>query len=376
MTRRTPQRLLYVSPVPLGSFAQRPHHFVHWFHERHAAQVLWIDPGPSRLPRLSDGARLRQVLAPAGPALGPLWRNEAWLQHVPARVLPVEPYAWGRSLNRLLWQPLLKQVDAFVTPDTLLVLGKPCALSLALVLRYPGLRSMMDAMDHMPGFLTGVSRDWMVEAERDLAERVDDIWASSHALVQLHRAHADKVHLVLNGLTPPQTASAPSRAGHHVLGYLGVMDRWFDWPLVLNLARKHPHVTIELVGPVHGQPKEALPGNIRCLPAVAQHDVYQAMSRFDAGLIPFVNNDVTRYVDPVKYYEYRALGLPVLSTRFGEMNHRGEADGVHFWDELGQGGKTLESVLAARWTEVQRQQFCERNSWPTRFDQAPALVPG
>ena len=41
-----------------------------------------------------------------------------------------------------------------------------------------------------------------------------------------------------------------------------------------------------------------------------------------AGIIPFKVNRLTAAVDPIKYYEYRAAGLPVISTEFGEMRQR------------------------------------------------------
>ena len=92
------------------------------------------------------------------------------------------------------------------------------------------------------------------------------------------------------------------------------------------------------------------------------------MAGFDVGLIPFANNDVTAYVDPVKYYEYRALGLPVLSTRFGEMSHRNATDGVYFWDQLMSGEVDIATLIAGQPTEGHRQEFCDSNSWKRRFD--------
>lgn len=47
---------------------------------------------------------------------------------------------------------------------------------------------------------------------------------------------------------------------------------------------------------------------------------------------PFLDNALTRHVDPVKFYEYRAAGLGVLSTRFGTMSARGPNDQVLFFD--------------------------------------------
>jgi glycosyltransferase involved in cell wall biosynthesis len=39
---------------------------------------------------------------------------------------------------------------------------------------------------------------------------------------------------------------------------------------------------------------------------------------FDAALLPFVMNGMTRSVNPVKLYEYLAAGLPVVSTPLPE----------------------------------------------------------
>jgi len=368
MTPRSPLKLLYLSPVPLGSFAQRPHHFVHWFHERFGGDVLWIDPGPSRLPRWSDWPRLVKYFQAKGQVLGPVWRDAPWLEHASAKVLPVEPYAWGRRLNARMWRKLLQQADAFVTPETVLVLGKPCALSLALAKRYPKQRCVFDAMDSMPGFCTGASRRWMVQAEEALAQQAHAIWASSHALAQHHQDHAAKVSLVRNALTQPPPKPVKTNAIGLVLGYLGVIDRWFDWALITSLARACPQATIELVGPIHTPPPEPLPFNVRCLPPVPQHQVYEVMARFHVGLIPFANNEVTAYVDPVKYYEYRAMGLNVLTTRFGEMNQRNESDGVYFWDQLTSGALDLATLSASQPSEASRQAFCQDNSWKQRFE--------
>jgi glycosyltransferase involved in cell wall biosynthesis len=387
---RTPSRLVYLSPVPLGSFAQRPHHFVHWFHERFGASVLWIDPGPSRLPRFSDWPRLLRWLRGGGPVLGPEWQQADWLQHLAARVLPLEPWPIGRLINRWLWRGLLRQVDAFVTPDTVLVMAKPCALSLHLAERYPHLPLVFDAMDSMPAFCTGVSRRWMEQAEADLAERADRLWASSHALAAHHACHAHKTTLLLNGLSLPAPQPAlepvpvPPSGGpprRPVLGYLGVIDHWFDWDLLIRLAEQHPEADVRLVGPVrHAAPRE-LPPNVQQLPAVPQHQVYEVLRGFDAGLIPFARDAVTEHVDPVKYYEYRALGLPVLSTRFGEMAERGRADGVHFFEDLlaqnaWADASALQALLADRPDAQQTQAFCREHHWGQRFEAVAASLAG
>ena len=47
-------RLLYVSPIHAGSYAQRPHFVVRSFLEHGVESVLWVNPYPCRLPQWRD----------------------------------------------------------------------------------------------------------------------------------------------------------------------------------------------------------------------------------------------------------------------------------------------------------------------------------
>ena len=91
------------------------------------------------------------------------------------------------------------------------------------------------------------------------------------------------------------------------------------------------------------------------------------MSVFDVGLIPFKRTELTAYVDPIKYYEYRAMGLPVLSTDFGEMHFHQREPGVFIADAssvAAQADQTLTFV-----DEGARAAFVRTNTWEARFDQ-------
>ena len=116
-----------------------------------------------------------------------------------------------------------------------------------------------------------------------------------------------------------------------------------------------------------------LPPNVHLRGAIAHEQVYAAMREFTAGIIPFRINTLTDFVDPVKFYEYRALGLPVLSTKFGEMKFRTEQDGVFFLEELDR-ATPIQSVWDARTSAAQAADFCLANSWGRRFDTIESFI--
>jgi hypothetical protein len=359
-------QLVYLSPVPLTSFAQRPHHFVQWFHHRFNARVLWLDPTPARFPKWGDWRRLARR---DSVALGPAWAGEEWVEKYTFPSLPIEPLAWGRAINGWRWQTALRALDSCMTADTWLVVGKPGALALELARRYPQQRLVFDAMDNMSAFCEGRAQTWMLHAERELAARADWIVTSSSALQRKFAAQGGKVRKVMNGLSAPTGPAASSRAagGVDVLGYVGVIASWFDWEAVIRLAGAVPDKEIRLIGPCEKGPGTALPPNVRLYGAIAHDAVYAALREFSVGLIPFRLNALTEFVDPVKYYEYRAIGLPVLSTKFGEMKHRTAQDGVFFLEDFA-GLPPPDALWRQTGNVEQCAAFCRENSWDRRFD--------
>lgn len=364
-------RLVYLSPVPWASFAQRPHKFVEWFQRRGGGQVLWIDPYPTRLPILTDLVRSK-------PKAGPV-RDETpcWLTVLRPRALPMEPLPGSGRINRVLWRELLDSVMAFVAQGPCqIAAGKPSELALQILKRFPGMPSVYDAMDDFPAFYSGFSRRAMERREQELSNGVSRILVSSTELRSRLARHGDKLTTVRNACAvdslPPVDSLRPLPS-RPILGYVGTIGHWFDWPLVIEIARQNPTVVVRLVGPIYVPARGSLPENIELLPACSHSEAIQAMLRFSAGLIPFKKTDLTASVDPIKYYEYRALGVTVVSTSFGEMALRHDEPGVFFADEATDLGRVAEMAVGHRYEKEQIQAFREANGWDARFDASGIL---
>jgi hypothetical protein len=364
-------RLVYLSPVPWASFAQRPHKFVDWFHLKHAAEVLWVNPYPARLPQLADFQRMKG-LRRGTPGLSVSSGVPAWLTVLYPRAMPIEPLPGISLLNRVLWKGVMHAIDQFIARGQCqIAIAKPSALALQLLSRHSDVSSLFDAMDDFPAFHSGLSRRAMEKREQEIASCVTQILVSSSALADRFGAHKSKLTLALNACAietlPPPRLLAQIRV-QPVLGYVGTIGHWFDWRLVFALAEAHPSLSIRLIGPMYAGPPGPLPPNIELLPACSHTAAIQAMQEFSVGLIPFKLNDLTASVDPIKYYEYRALGLPVLSTRFGEMALRREEAGVFLIDEREDLVELVKKAMAFESTLFEMGNFRAQNSWNARFD--------
>jgi len=357
-------RLIYLSPVPWASFSQRPHHFVDWYHHQTGAPVLWIDPYPTRLPTLSDFKRKSPVAGQQNDSVPP------WLHVRKPHSLPVEPLPGSAILLKRLWLSLFKEVAVFAEKPCRVCVAKPSELALQMLALFPQSHAIYDAMDDFPAFYQGLSRRSMERRQAQLIQRVDKVLASSSPLRDKLLGMTDKVGLVLNAcdmhtLAPLQSLDLGAK--HQVFGYVGTLGRWFDWDLVIALAQANPGNPIRLIGPLFTPAPRGLPANIELLPECSHATAIAAMATFSVGLIPFKRNRLTASVDPIKYYEYRALGLPVLSTRFGEMALRDRELGVWIVDEDTDLRKVAVEALASRSDHAAIEQFREAHRWAQRF---------
>lgn len=359
-------KLIYLSPVPYASFAQRPHKFVLWFLSRYGGSVLWVDPYPTRLPRMEDFGRLRrnEYVASAGGCPD--------LAVIKPFALPIEPLPLSGIINRIFWSGAQRRIKQFAHDDTILAIGKPSLLALSILEKLPNVPSLYDAMDDFPAFHSGLSARAMKACEAELVGRVTTMFTSSTALHRRWCHIRPDVQLIHNGLDNDILPSPKSSSSHDrkILGYVGTMGSWFDWEWIRQLAIVRPKDTIRLIGPVISGIPPSLPENVELKKPCEHAEALAAMRDFDVALIPFKRNDLTESVDPIKYYEYRALGLPVLSTDFGEMAYRREERGTYICPAEAAIQNVVSEALMYSADETDVAAFRVNNSWMARFDAA------
>ena len=156
-------------------------------------------------------------------------------------------------------------------------------------------------------------------------QSADVVVASAPELVATHRSEREDIMLVENGVEPERfraPQNRPSTLEHiagPIVGYHGAVARWFDFPLMQGVIEAMPETQFVVVGPVDAEaersigPLQAI-SNFHLLDPVPSDEIPGYVAAFDVGLVPFVVDDLTRAVSPLKMYEYLAARVPVVAT--------------------------------------------------------------
>jgi len=210
-----------------------------------------------------------------------------------------------------------------------------------------GWNTVYECRDDMEEFnRVGYSKWYHPQLERRVLEQAEQVTAVSASLARKLKSMSRKdvdVVITPNGVISETIDSgihlrtrgiAESRAESMTFGYVGhLTSAWFDWELIIQSAIARPDYQFEIIG--HGMPQYLeLPANVRYLGPKSHSQIAELVSKWRAGLIPFLRSPLTRSVDPNKVYEYYAWGLPCISAEMGSVQHYPSAKVYRTQDEF------------------------------------------
>ena len=206
------------------------------------------------------------------------------------------------------------------------------------------------------GLVYDIGDDWLAVPDKRLARiqagdallcrEAGTTIVVSDRLRELKTPLAKRVELVPNGVDVEhyQGAVAAETTTHPlardwrkpVLGYLGsIHAERVDLPLVEALSHAFPDATIALVGPILLDEKDKARltklSNVALTGSVSFEESPTVLRAFDVFLVPHVESDFTRSLNPLKLGEYLSIGKPIVSTRvagFAELEGQTAADGT------------------------------------------------
>lgn len=211
--------------------------------------------------------------------------------------------------------------------------------------------------------------------------QADAVIASSPALHGRLRQQHEAAYLVPNGVNFSlfnQAAQGRSRTdAPPCVGYLGSLDDRLDYQLLRRLIERHPAWRFRFVGRVVSPAAEALRAypHVTLTGAQPPHTLPDALRRMDVGLIPFVRNDFTRHIYPLKANEYLAAGLPVVATAFADLSMLQEV--VTIARNAASFLHAVETLIEEGDAPAQRPQriaVAATNRWSARADAVQGII--
>jgi len=292
--------------------------------------VIWLNAIGHREPGWSDLGRAWRKLGAMThqrPAVAVAASTETRLrspQHiVQPRVLPWHSNSLIGELNR---RSLKREIGRAVADagirDYIMVTGSPPS---ARVIGECGERaSIYFCMDDFL-VLPGTTPRMIAPLEQELLRRVDAVVATAQRLVETKRCTAGRGYHLPQGVNyahfaTPQPVPSDLRAlPRPIIGFAGGVGPAIDVATIHEVSASVPNGSVVLIGPVTLPLDELRGANIHLLGPRPYAELPAYVQAFDVGIIPYVENDWTRAVDPLKLLEYLAAGVPVVASPLPEV---------------------------------------------------------
>jgi Glycosyl transferases group 1 len=255
-----------------------------------------------------------------------------------------------------------------------------------------------DCMDELSLF-AGAPPELLAREERLLA-RADLVFTGGRSLFEAKRGRHPAVHLFPSSidaahfgrartLSERSAAGSPEPADQAAiprprLGYFGVIDERLDRELLAGLAAARSDWQLVLIGPVVKVGPATLPraANIHYLGMKPYEELPAYLAGWDVALLPFADNDATRFISPTKTPEYLAGGRRVVSTPIRDVvEPYGRLGLVEIGNDAAEFASAIERCLAAGERPEEAESWLKAvdehlagSSWDETWRRMSALV--
>ena len=346
------------------------------------AEILYFDPPVTLLAPLKDRAAWHGLFAFLCGSVKP--KDNITVYRLPP-VLPFfNRFRWINKLNQVFQAQFVRgKMKKHGFSDPVLWVYSPTACDA--VRRIPHSMLVYDCVDRHSAYGGQMSPAVVDAMEADLARRCDRVFATAKPLADRLAQYNADVRFIPNGADferfnaaasplpcPSDLAEIPAPR----FGFVGALQPCIAYDYLSAAAHAYPESHFVLIG---GEKPGSDFLDLKTLPNVhflglrKNEDLPAYLANFDALLNLFAENDLSKDVSPLKFYEYLATGKPILSTPQPEqvMQYRDiicVADSAEAFVAACANVPTDEESRAAR-IEAGRQ-----SSWDARVAQLCAAV--
>lgn len=202
----------------------------------------------------------------------------------------------------------------------------------------PDFQIIFDCMDDIAGFSN--TEKFLLDLEQEMLTECDRLIVSSQYLFdkykknqipKLIRNGADLEHFNKDAkqfATPAflQLSDSEKLTDIIKVGYVGAIAEWFDASIIRGAALQEPRFEFHLCGAVTSPEAAELASleNVKMYGEITYSDVPGFLNEMDVLIIPFKLVPIIQACDPVKFYEYSAMGKPTVTTALPELARASE----------------------------------------------------
>ncbi len=167
----------------------------------------------------------------------------------------------------------------------------------------------------------------------------------------------------------PRPADLPS--ADWIAIYVGALwGEWFDWDLLVEIARQNPHAAVVVIGEYQGQCPVHLP-NLHFLGLKVQKELPAFLAHSHVAILPWKINRITQATSPLKVYEYLSMHKPVVAPNIAPL--RG-LPGVWCASNKEEFIARLNEARAKAFPSAAVTRFIELNNWQVRVENLIAAI--
>ncbi len=231
---------------------------------------------------------------------------------------------------------------------------------------------------------TGTDKGAILDMERDLMRKADQVFVSSGPLYETKKPHNPRTAMITHGVdlnhfrkglglktVPPADIA---RLNHPVIGFYGLVADWVDLNLIRFLAASRPSWSFALIGKVDTDVSViAELENVHLLGRKPYSALPSYCAGIDVAILPFVINELTLAANPLKLREYLAAGLPVVTTNIPEARRLADyvRVGASYEEFLGH----IETCLAVgAGPQLRISKSMDGESWDAKVEEMSSLI--
>jgi len=364
--------ILYFGIIQWESIKQRPQHLAEGLSENFF--VYYINPGMG-IKRFISNIKMKN------------WGNNFFQKQINKNLIVIDPIIYipfksdNKFFNKVEGYLLKIFIKFFILyyhcSPTLMWFSHPDQIEILNIKLGKIPLKCYDCMDDYSNYSS--RKNFLCEMkEKKMLLNVDLVFASSSSLFEKCVRINPNTFLIENGvefehfnkaLTINESDLILKKGCNPIIGFYGTIGDWIDLDLLDFLTTRRPEWIFIVIGPVSVDISRFNNlKNIKFLGPIEYNLLPNYLISFDICLILFNTTIFTDSVNPVKLFEYAAVGKPIVTTDIFELRKYSDVcmiskDYQEFLDNIVRGLSEKDHELVNK-----RIAFARENTWKNRVN--------